>query len=359
LAKFEAEVAEKAKNLESQEEEERQKAEDEALRALDQFITQEESKDGYLGDGKEELKDDYVGDGNQNDISHEPDLDDLLDGSLSHNESTILEHEMDGPIVFTPPSQPTDKKTKKKFTAPRPESQSKLQKLSVPKYRKRPPPNVGVKPDKRRPVTKPPQSQPSSLGDKSNKKRPVTKNKPNQGTTSSTTPNIVLRGISNMSHLRRETNSITSNTRKPKIFETTSIDSMGSCCTVSSIPPSPFRKQFANMPICTQPFIPKLHAKLWGCDVCIGKLSEVERELYEKNGRHLRVAMSQGGCRDCTIFPSQPGEPPVRLCKQCFFDTHLIRKRKEEAFGGTGALSGLNNHISNYDPSRHRFKSGR
>jgi hypothetical protein len=64
------------------------------------------------------------------------------------------------------------------------------------------------------------------------------------------------------------------------------------------------------------------------------RLSDKEKEVFERKGRHLRVNFTHGGCMDCDVFPSQEDEEPVRLCRQCFFDTHKLHKRQEEAFGG-------------------------
>ena len=113
------------------------------------------------------------------------------------------------------------------------------------------------------------------------------------------------------------------------------------------------------MVICQNPYNVSLHAKPAGCQMCIFKLSESEKELYEKNGRHLRVAMTTGGCDCCLVFPSEEGEDPVRLCKKCFFDTHLLPVRKEKAFEGTGALSGVQIDKRTYNPTTFRFYGGR
>ncbi|KAG7351921.1 DnaJ domain containing protein [Nitzschia inconspicua] len=122
-----------------------------------------------------------------------------------------------------------------------------------------------------------------------------------------------------------------------------SIDSTGSVCSVDRIPRSPFIPSSGDddVPICDNLFIPHLHTHRGGCQVCIFKLSQEEKEKYDKAGRHIRVACTFGGCVDCQVFPSGEEEDPVRLCKQCFFDTHIVRPREREAFSGNGALIGV------------------
>jgi hypothetical protein len=137
-----------------------------------------------------------------------------------------------------------------------------------------------------------------------------------------------------------------------------SIDSIGSVCSVDRIPRSPLQPASANddTPICDNLFVPHLHAQRGGCQVCILKLSRNEKERYDRNGRHLRVVDTSGGCLDCQVFPSGMGEDPVRLCKQCFFDTHIIRPRKREAFSGNGAMVGVN-AVQRKSPSGLKFFS--
>mmetsp|Transcript_23889 Transcript_23889/g.25545 ORF Transcript_23889/g.25545 Transcript_23889/m.25545 type:complete len:232 (+) Transcript_23889:435-1130(+) len=137
-----------------------------------------------------------------------------------------------------------------------------------------------------------------------------------------------------------------------------SIDSTESECTIGSILRSPFvpvsPDSKKKIPICKNAFITKLHSTHGGCQVCIFKLSEDEKDQYENRGRHLRVSYTAGGCLDCVVFPSEDEEDHVRLCKQCFFDTHLIAARQEKAFKGNGALSGVQR-----TPSKKRYmKSG-
>ena len=133
----------------------------------------------------------------------------------------------------------------------------------------------------------------------------------------------------------------------------------GSECTISSIPKPPnYFGRPAGMPICNNIFIPSFHA-LGPCQVCLFRLSESEMTEFEKNGRHLRVAMTRGGVLGCKIFPSLPGQDPVRLCKQCYFDTHSTPTKKDEAFTGIGALGGIQKERSKYAANRGRYKGGR
>jgi hypothetical protein len=92
--------------------------------------------------------------------------------------------------------------------------------------------------------------------------------------------------------------------------------------------------------ICDHPYLAKMHRHAGACQICYFKLSEAEKAQFERAGRHLRVSITSGGCADCQVFPSLEGEDPVRLCKQCFFDNHLVAPRAEEAFAGPGAFVG-------------------
>ena len=136
-----------------------------------------------------------------------------------------------------------------------------------------------------------------------------------------------------------------------------SIDSTESECTVRTIPRSPlipFSPDDEHIPICRNVYNIKLHQGRGACQVCIFKLSEDEKDQYETNGRHLRVVQTVGGCLDCRVFPSDEEEDPVRLCKQCFFDTHLIAVHREEAFAGNGALPGMQHNRQSYSSGRKR-----
>jgi ribosomal protein L40E len=93
--------------------------------------------------------------------------------------------------------------------------------------------------------------------------------------------------------------------------------------------------------MCDNTFLPNLHAMLAPCQVCVFRLSDSDKKKLEKNGRHLNVYKTKGGCDECLAFPSQEGEDPVRLCRQCFFDTHKLRPKKEEPFSGSRGFSGV------------------
>jgi hypothetical protein len=96
-----------------------------------------------------------------------------------------------------------------------------------------------------------------------------------------------------------------------------------------------------NSEICDNAFIPTLFKKRAACQVCVFRLTDDERKKAEKNGRHLRVIMTCGGCINCKAFPSQQGEDPVRVCRQCFFDTHKLKQMEEKPFGGLYGLAGI------------------
>jgi hypothetical protein len=443
LAELQAEVEENARLRE---------AEKKAENLMNQFVTldkDDDDKDNSI---------EHVGDVNHRDSALLPDLDDLLDGSLSYHESTILDDAIDGPIVFTDPaaSKPNDKKKKettKVVAAPKPKPKTASTKKTVPKStvrksvervnaskskkpdkkpatsrylkpvlprvakkqpdtkpnpsvtkspkpwrnsftkkpnkKKQPPvvtsksakqsvplprvakkqPPVVSKPLKKpvlKPVTKP-VTEPPSISKKPNKKPPMTKPLkpvPLPRVIKQQTPAVapktpvqpIIRkqpSITNMSHLRTPTNR-----RGPKIKQSPSLDSMGSHCTFNSIPRSPYGKPPPDMLMCKNQFTVKLHVKPMGCQVCIFKLSEAEKDEYEKDGRHLRVATTFGGCSDCAIFPSAFDEDPVRLCKKCFFDTHLVRATEDDAFNGSGALAGVQQNYGTYNPNLNRYKRG-
>jgi hypothetical protein len=127
-----------------------------------------------------------------------------------------------------------------------------------------------------------------------------------------------------------------------------SIDSMGSEPSIDHLPRSPWRpaslekEEKEDPAFCENPFIAKLHPTCGRCQVCIFRLSDREKAMFDKNGRHLRVNQANGGCEDCQVFPSMEGEDAVRICRQCFSDTHKLAPRQEEAFGGSLGLAGAN-----------------
>jgi hypothetical protein len=76
-------------------------------------------------------------------------------------------------------------------------------------------------------------------------------------------------------------------------------------------------------------FQPYIHGEKSPCELCYFLLSPDEKAICDIHGRHLRVVMSTGGCdRSCCVFPRAPNEPPVRLCRTCFFNTHRITYQK-------------------------------
>lgn len=122
-----------------------------------------------------------------------------------------------------------------------------------------------------------------------------------------------------------------------------SVDSTGSVASIDHIPRSPYMKVTDGQeyePVCKNPYQPLLHATKGACQICVFRLSGRDLARFEKNGRSLLVNTTAGGCIDCQAFPSQEEEDPVRICKKCFFDTHLPPDRQEEAFSGLGPLAG-------------------
>jgi hypothetical protein len=75
--------------------------------------------------------------------------------------------------------------------------------------------------------------------------------------------------------------------------------------------------------LCKGKLIPELHESIDGCERCLDYLEHSERLQFLKDGHHPRVNHVRGGCsRSCMIFPRGENETPVRLCRQCFYDTH-------------------------------------
>ena len=74
---------------------------------------------------------------------------------------------------------------------------------------------------------------------------------------------------------------------------------------------------------CDAQFQPFLHSFRAPCDLCVHYLSEEERIMLDATGRSLRVMYTAGGCcRECHVFPRTADQAPVRLCRQCFFNSH-------------------------------------
>lgn len=78
---------------------------------------------------------------------------------------------------------------------------------------------------------------------------------------------------------------------------------------------------------CTNKWIPSLHSSRDGCERCLYFADEKERLKFQRDGHHYRVCSVRGGCsRSCPCFPRRPDQPPVRLCRKCFYDTHRLGK---------------------------------
>jgi len=74
---------------------------------------------------------------------------------------------------------------------------------------------------------------------------------------------------------------------------------------------------------CQSKFQPFLHESRGPCELCVFFLSDDDKAMLDATGRHIRVMFTSGGCcKTCDIFPREFDEPPVRLCRQCFFNTH-------------------------------------
>lgn len=78
---------------------------------------------------------------------------------------------------------------------------------------------------------------------------------------------------------------------------------------------------------CTNKWIPSLHSSRGGCERCLHFADEDERLKFQRDGHYYRICLVRGGCaRSCPCFPRRPEQPPVRLCRKCFYDTHRLGK---------------------------------
>ena len=94
-------------------------------------------------------------------------------------------------------------------------------------------------------------------------------------------------------------------------------------------PKPEFIRQRPGSGVLDDTFQPYLHGEKSPCELCYFLLSPDEKAVCDIRGRHLRVVMSTGGCdRSCSVFPRAPNEPPVRLCRTCFFNTHRMTYQK-------------------------------
>ncbi len=111
-----------------------------------------------------------------------------------------------------------------------------------------------------------------------------------------------------------------------------SVASYSSLCTVESF----VNPQRAGIAGCQNKYEPLLHNMKGPCELCVFRLSDAEKEELDAKGRHLMVQFTRGGCQDCSAFPKDVGEPPVRLCTKCYNASHRrvpqtnsIRRRKK------------------------------
>ena len=101
--------------------------------------------------------------------------------------------------------------------------------------------------------------------------------------------------------------------------------SSGTTFWKNDLPPLPDRDDdYSDLAMCgVEQYLPNLHGARGACERCLALASDAEKAKFEETGRHIRIMIVRGGCRrDCVVFPRQEGEPPVRLCRKCYFDTH-------------------------------------
>lgn len=74
-------------------------------------------------------------------------------------------------------------------------------------------------------------------------------------------------------------------------------------------------------------YLPNLHSSKGPCERCVALASPEERAKFRLEGRSLHIMLVRGGCKKtCTAFPRPGDEPPVRLCRKCYFNTHRCLK---------------------------------
>ena len=124
-----------------------------------------------------------------------------------------------------------------------------------------------------------------------------------------------------------------------------------SCSSLSTFwkedaPPS--EEAFAALLTCdSEQYIPNLHSTRGHCERCFSLASETERAKFLDEGRHVRIMIVRGGCtRSCTAFPRGEDDPPVRLCRKCYFDTHRPPRKS------TDGRDLFNKSITSPTPSR-------
>ncbi len=111
-----------------------------------------------------------------------------------------------------------------------------------------------------------------------------------------------------------------------------SVGSLSSQCTVESFL-SPRKEGIAG---CQNKYEPMLHQALGPCELCVFRLSDVEKQRLDAQGRHLMVQFTRGGCQDCSAFPKAPSEPPVRLCPKCYAQSHRrVKSRRRKRGNGS------------------------
>jgi len=97
------------------------------------------------------------------------------------------------------------------------------------------------------------------------------------------------------------------------------------------LPPLPDAPEdfYADLLACnSEQYLPNLHSSRGPCERCLSVASEEERRKFLATGRHVRIMLCRGGCRrSCSSFPRSEDQPPVRLCRKCYFDTHRPAKQ--------------------------------
>lgn len=108
-------------------------------------------------------------------------------------------------------------------------------------------------------------------------------------------------------------------------------------------PASPFDRRNGQSPfrdnLCTRNFIFDIHPTMGPCERCWSMASSADQERFISRGSSLSIVRTKGGCeRSCESFPREEGEPPVRLCRKCFFATHSRHNDHLQVYRGRTKL---------------------
>lgn len=97
--------------------------------------------------------------------------------------------------------------------------------------------------------------------------------------------------------------------------------SSGSICSIVS--QTETKSRGSDIIQCGVQFNPFVHGFRAACDLCVHFLSDKETYKFLETGRSPRVMQTRGGCcTDCQVFPRPVSGPGIRLCRQCYYNSH-------------------------------------